>query len=326
MPYHHLSLDERTCIAGLIWQGHSIRAIATMLDRHPSTISREIRRNRSPKRQEYHPVATHRRAQSRSQWVRKRPKSNDPGLISLVKEKILAGWSPEQISGRLRRQYPGIPGQWVSHQTIYHMVAERPELHKGLRRGGRKPKKRSGPQADKRGHMLGCKRISDRPEVVRQRLRVGDWEGDSMISRKSKAVVLAFLERGTGFFVARKKPDHSSEAMLWAAREAFWLMPQTLLRTLTLDNGKENACHRQLEQEHGLSVYFADPGRPWQRGRCENVLGLLRQYIPKRPDIAKVSSEQLQEYVDALNNRPRKRLNYRTPSEAFQDAIVALDS
>ena len=326
MPYHHLNLDERTCIAGLIWQGHSIRAIADMLDRHPSTISREIQRNRSPKKRQYYPVAAHRRAQGRSQWTRKRPKRNDPDLRRLIEEKVVTGWSPEQIAGRLRLDYPQIPAKWVSHQTIYHMVNERPELHKGLRRAGRKYRKRSGPGADNRGRITNCKRIRQRPKIVGKRLRVGDWEGDSMISRQSKWVVLAFLERKTGFILAGKGVDHSSETMLAAARSVLGHLPGRLLHTLTFDQGKENACHQKIEEELGLSVYFTDPASPWQKGCCENALGLLRQYIPKGGDIAKVSDEQLQGYLAALNTRPRKRLNYQTPSEAFKAACVALDS
>ena len=317
MPYKHLSLDERYCIAGLSWQGLSIRAIAAILERHPSTISRELARNKSPVQRLYNPVAAQRRAEERQQWPRPCPKSKAPRLLEKIRKGIEAGWSPEQIAGRLRLEHPGDDEWRISHQTIYAVVNRDPALIKKMRRSGKKKRKRYG-GPDGRGRLAACKPIWERPKVVAFRARVGDWEGDVMRGGKGKAVVIGFLERKTGLFLASKRPDRTAQAMLEAAEDAFSSFPDDLCLTLTLDHGKENACHAELEEILGFKVYFADPGCAWQKGCIENIFGLLRQYIPKKANIAGYTDKQLDQFVDALNNRPRKRLGYRTPSEAFK--------
>jgi IS30 family transposase len=318
MPYKHLSLDERFCIAGLSWQGLSIRAIATILDRHPSTIYREIRRNRAPVWGQYFPVAAQRRAEARQQWTRPCPKSKSPRFLEKIKQGIEAGWSPEQIAGRLRLEHSGDDDWRISHQTIYAVANGDPALRKKMRRSGKKKRKRYG-GPDGRGRLAACRPISARPKAVAARSRVGDWEGDVMRGGKGKVVVVGFLERKTGLFMASKRPDRTAHAMLAAAEEAFSSFPADLCQTLTLDHGKENACHAELERQLGLKVYFADPGCAWQKGCIENVFGLLRQYMPKKANIAVYKAKQLEQFVDALNNRPRKRLGYRTPIEAFKN-------
>lgn len=317
MPYKHLSLDERFCIASLSWQGLTIRAIAAILERHPSTISRELARNKSPVQGLYNPVAAQRRAEERQQWTRLCPKSKSLRILKKIRQGIEAGWSPEQISGRLRLDHPGDDEWRISHQTIYAVANGDPALRKKMRRSGKKKRKRYG-GPDGRGRLASCRPISERPKVVTARARVGYWEGDVMRGGKGKAVVVGFLERKTGLFLARKRPERTAQAMLEAAQEAFSSFPDDLCLTLTLDNGKENSCHAELEKLLGLKVYFADPGCAWQKGCVENTFGLLRQYMPKKANIAGYTAKQLEQFVDALNNRPRKRLGYRTPSEAYK--------
>jgi len=325
MPYRHLSFEERFSIEVLLKSGETVPAIARVLGRHTSTISREIARNSSPSRGIYYHRQAQRSCQGRSQWTRKRTRRDDHELQQYVSTKVKAGWSPEQIAGRLRRNHPTASGKWASHQTIYVMVREDLELGKSLRQG-RKKRRPYGSGKDPRGHLSGCNPISQRPAVVDQRQRLGDFEGDTMWGGKKRAVVGGFVERKTGFFLARTMPDRSSDSMLKASKDVFSFLPYQTLLTLTLDNGKENACHPQIHQEIGLDVYFAEPGRPWQKGAIENLFGLLRQYIPKKADISKVRQKDLEEYVEALNDRPRKRLGYRTPYEAFNELLVALDS
>ncbi len=320
MPYKHLSLDERFCIAGLSWQGYSIRAISSILERHPSTVCRELKRNRPPVWRLYSPVAAQRRAEERQQWSRPCPKSKSPRILEKIRQGIEAGWSPEQIAGRLRLEHPGDDEWWVSHQTIYAMVACDPALRKKLRRSGKKKRKRYGGGPDRRGRLAACRPISQRPRVVAARARRGDWEGDVMQGGTGKAVVMGFLERQTGLFLASKRPDRTAQAMLKAAQSTFSSFPDHLRLTLTLDNGKENSCHAELEKLLGFKVYFADPGCAWQKGSLENTFGLLRQYIPRKTNIANYTAKQLEDFVDALNNRPRKRLGYLTPNEAFIQA------
>jgi len=325
MPYRHLTYEERFSIEALLKSGASAAGIARVLGRHRSTIYREIARNSSPSRGIYYCRQAHRTYQSRSQWTRKRTKRDDHELKQYVSTKVKAGWSPEQIAGRLRRNHPTAPSKRASHQTIYTMVREDLGIGKRLRQG-RKKRRPYGAGKDPRGHLSGCNPISQRPAVVDQRQRLGDFEGDTMWGGKKRAVVGGFVERKTGFFLARTMPDRSSDSMLKTSKDVFSVLPYQALLTLTLDNGKENACHPQIHQEIGLDVYFAEPGRPWQKGAIENLFGLLRQYIPKKADISKVSQEEMEEYVEALNNRPRKRLGYRTPYEAFNESLVALDS
>jgi IS30 family transposase len=319
MPYKHLSLDERFCIAGLSWQGLSIRAIAAILERHPSTISRELARNQSPVQGKYNPVAAQRRAEKRQQWTRPCPKSKSSRFLEKIRKDIEAGWSPEQIAGRLRLEHPGDDEWRISHQTIYVLANGDPALRKKMRRSGKKKTKRYG-GPDGRGRFAAYRPISERPKVVASRSRVGDWEGDVMRGGRGKAVVVGFLERKTGLFLASKQPDRTAHAMLGAAEDAFSSFPNDLCQTLTLDNGKENACHAELEKLLGFKVYFADPGCAWQKGCIENTFGLLRQYIPKKVNIANYTAKQLEQFVDALNSRPRKRLGYLTPSEVFTKA------
>jgi transposase, IS30 family len=321
MPYKHLSLEERTCIAVSLNMDCSLREIARVMKRSVSTISRELKRNSSPVEASYSPAPAQQRARKRSRWKRKRPKSEAPHLLKAVEESISAGWSPEQIAGRLQLGHPKEEQWQVSHQTIYAMVAKQPKLCKLLRRAGKKIKKRYGTGSDARGHLKDCKPISKRPAVVDKRKRFGDWEGDSMRGGKGRVVVLGFVERKTGFFKASRHLNNTADSMFRAAKKAFSDLPDSLLRTLTLDNGKENACHPEIKSQLGLEVYFADPGCAWQKGTCENTLGLLRQYVPKKKNIANVKAKQLRRYVDSLNNRPRKRLGYRTPKEAFVKAI-----
>ncbi|MGD9124279.1 MAG: IS30 family transposase [Desulfarculaceae bacterium] len=235
-----------------------------------------------------------------------------------IRKGVGAGWSPEQIAGRLRLEYPGDDEWRISHQTIYAVIARDPELGKNLRRLGKKRRKRYGGGPDRRGRLAACRPISERPKKVADRSRVGDWKGDVMQGGTGKAVVMGFLERKTGLFLASKQPDRTAKAMLEAAQGAFALFPHDFCLTLTLDHGKENACHSELEQMLGFKVYFADPGCAWQKGCIENTFGLLRQYIPKKVNIANYTAKQLEQLVDALSNRPRKRLGYRTPSEVFK--------
>ena len=154
--------------------------------------------------------------------------------------------------------------------------------------------------------------------MVAAKSRVGDWEGDVMQGGKGKAVVIGFLERKTGLFLANKKPYRTAQAMMRAAEDSFSSFPDNLCLALTLDHGKENACHAELERLVGFKVYFADPGCAWQKGSLENTFGLLRHYMPKKTNIADYTAGQLEQFVNALNKRPRKRLGYLTLNEAFK--------
>lgn len=190
-------------------------------------------------------MAAQRRAEERQRWTRPCPKSKAPRLLEKIRKGIESGWSPEQIAGRLRLEHPGDDEWRISHQTIYAVVNRYPALRKKLRRSGKKKRKRYG-GPDGRGRLAAFRPISQRPEVVSARSRVGDWEGDVMRGGKGKAMVMGFLERKTGLFLASKWPNRTALAMLGAAEDIFSSLPDDFCLTLTLDHGKENSCHAEL--------------------------------------------------------------------------------
>jgi IS30 family transposase len=247
-----------------------------------------------------------------------------------VERRLRARWSPEQIAGRWRQvRFKAEPERWISHSTIYRHVREMRnaggDLHTFLRRYGNLRPKRYGSGTDGRGRIVGRVLIDQRPNVVNAQRRLGDWEGDTLHGPDRKAHVATFVDRKSLYLRAATMPDRKPASLLGAARRCFRAVPQRLRHTLTLDNGPEFRQFRSLEQALGLDVYFAHAYASWERPINENTNGLLRQYIVKKRPLHQVSSAELQRAVTALNNRPRKKLGYRTPREVFRCATVALD-
>jgi IS30 family transposase len=225
-------------------------------------------------------------------------------------------WSPEQIAGRIARRYPKLCGR-VGHQTIYDWIAKQPNRRyweSFLRFGGKRRKRR-----DCRGTIPRTVQIDRRPAEINNRSRYGDWEGDTVIGKRRKSVLVTHVERKSGFLLAAKIEGRLSEAVNRASYQLFQSIPAKLRRTLTLDNGKEFAGYEDLSRWTGLAIYFTKPYAAWQRGTNENTNGLLRQYFPKGTDFDHVTARQLNRAVDLINDRPRKRLKYKTPLEVFQN-------
>jgi IS30 family transposase len=246
--------------------------------------------------------------------------------MRLVNAMLQEGWAPEQIAGRLRRvDHPRGRSKWISLQTIYrHIWADKATgggLFRYLRRGGKRYLKRCGRT---RGQIVGRVSIDERPAIVDERRRMGDWEGDTIVGRQHKGLVATFVERKTGYLVARKMNDKRASSLNDAAKAALQSIPHPLIRTFTFDNGKEFAGFNELEKHFDADVYFAHPYSAWERGTNENTNGLLRQFLPKKTDFRLLTQAQLDIITQRLNNRPRKRLDYRTPCEVFKKAIVAL--
>ena len=311
---HHLTLQERERLSLLRVQGASQAEIARQLGRHPSTISCELRRNRTTP--EYSAVAAQGLAEARR---RDRPlirKINRPDISRYVRSHLTSYWSPEQIAGRLRRDYPH-DCQWhISHQSIYAWIAGdayRSHWRRYLRHGGQK---RTRPE--KRGQIADRVAVAGRPLAANRRRRFGDWEGDTVVSRQRRGGVLTLVERKSRFTLIRKVRDLKARTVRTAARRSLAALPQALRRTLTFDNGKEFAEHRRLAEQLTLAIYFARPYAAWQRGTNENTNGLLRQFHPKGTDFTTVRPAELQTTQDFLNHRPRKCLDYRTPTEVLQ--------
>ncbi|MCM3131119.1 IS30 family transposase (plasmid) [Paenibacillus urinalis] len=318
MSYSHLTIIERSKLEALKQLGMSARAIARELDRHHSTISRELKRNQSS--DGYQAVASDERYQCLRQTQSSRGKWTET-LGEEIEKRLHETWSPEQIS----MSYALKDKPMVSFKTIYRW------LYKGrlarttvqqLRHKG----KRQKPQ-ERRGRFLVGTSIKQRPKEIRSRETFGHWELDTVVSSrgKSKACVATFIERETRLYTAIKMPDRTALSMEIAVGVATAQHPLGTFQTATVDRGKEFACFHDLEDTHAMKVYFADPYSSWQRGSNENGNGLLREFFSKGKDFAEVSEDELEHALHLINNRPRKCLGWKTAHESFENEVSHLD-
>lgn len=339
--YVHLSAEERGAIKVLIAQGASGRRIAQVLGRAQSTIARELRRNgfRSAAaaplrgRPRLEPGYDPTRAGLRAQRLRCRPRvrrklQRDTALWREVRRWLERCWSPQQIADKLRSLYPDQPWLRVSHETIYTAIYAMPrgELRRQvthLLRQGRKSGRRARQGGDARGSLPDLPNIRLRPPEANERLMPGHWEGDLIVGAHNRSAIGVLVCRHTLYVKLVKLEDATARSVLEAFSLAFLGVPDDLRKTLTYDQGKEMALHRQLSERTGLAIYFADPHSPWQRGICENTNGLLRQYFPKGTDLSVHSAQRLKDVAWELNNRPRRSLGVRSPAEALYQVLKA---
>jgi IS30 family transposase len=272
-------------------------------------------------------------AAERRSWERaRRPKSGKLAshgrLLEAVERGLSEGWSPEQISARLRREYPDDRGMRISHETIYRAlyVQSRGELRRQLSshlRTGRDRRKRQG-HVERRGHIPDMVSISERPPEVEDRAVPGHWEGDLLVGARNQSFVATLVERHTRYvLLAGLGRDRRTEHVIDALKTRIQTLPRHLARSLTWDQGNELAAHQTFTIQTGVEVYFADPHSPWQRGSNENTNGLLRQYLPKGSDLAAVTQPELDEIARKLNGRPRKTLDWMTPAEKMAELLAA---
>ena len=317
----HMSADERETVSLGLAQGHSLRTMAAVLGRAPSTLSREYARN-TTRGHPYRACTAQAQAVTRACQPRRLRKRLDPWLWQYVRTHLGQGCSPEQVAGRLRRAYPDELRKRLSTETIYVALYVLPRGHlrtallAALRqaRTARRPRSRG---TDRRGQLLHMTPIADRPAEVASRTVPGHWEGDLLKGARNGSAVGTLVERTTRLGILAR--------MEWAdavrAREGFTRtlrhVPAPLRKTLTYDRGKEMAEHERLAQRLALQVFFADPHSPWQRGTNENTNGLLRQYWPKGTDLSGYTQRQLNAIAHRLNTRPRTCLNFATPLEVF---------
>lgn len=325
----YLSQDERCEIARLHDLGWSVRAIGRRLDRAPSTISRELARNRDPKTGHYLPHHAHTQA-----WVRqRRPKPSkiaaDPRLRAWVRYMLKQRLSPEQISGRLKVRFPDDESMRISHETIYQslLVYPRGELTRELKvhlRSGRTTRKPRGTRTNKHSRITDAVSIHDRPEEVEDRKIPGHHEGDLIKgSLASNSAVGTIVERHSGFVTLIHLPEGwAAEKVATAVSAEMSQLPAWFAKTLTWDRGTEMARHTDITAATGIKVYFADPYSPQQRPSNENTNGLLREYMPKGTDLSVHTREDLDAIAKQLNNRPRKRLGFHTPAEVFAKLLA----
>jgi IS30 family transposase len=324
-----LSEDERVQIADLRRAGWSLRAIADKLGRDPSTISRELRRNAEPATGAYRPCAAHRRALGRRPRPRPAKLATDVELRTVVQELLNRWWSPEQISHELRSRFPEQPERHLVPETIYQAIyvqgrgGLRRELHRALRTGRAMRRPRRGATALPSGKIPGMVMISQRPAEAADRALPGHWEGDLIVGASHGSVIGTLVERSSRYVMLLHLPDGGNAAAVRDALTAtLGTLPAQLRRSLTWDQGKEMARHREFSLATDIAVYFCDPHSPWQRGSNENTNGLLRQYFPKGTDLSVHSADDLADAAAELNTRPRKTLDWQTPAERL-DTLLA---
>ena len=310
MTYKHLSQNERYQIFCLMKEGLNCTEIAKNLGRSTSTISREIVRNKGGRG--YRPKQADRLAQERSVGSRN-ARRIEPDVLKAAFDRIAEQLSPEQVAAELP----------ISHETLYqHIYADKAAggaLWRNLR-CQKKRKKRYASGVERRGQIVGRRPIHERPANVELRRTVGHWEGDTVIGAGHKQAIVTLVERKSGYAVLMKVNHKTSELVSSAVIKK--LEPiRDRVKTITFDNGKEFAEHARIDEALGSKTYFADPFSSWQRGSNENFNGLLRQYIPKKRSLSTVTDEELKMIERRLNNRPRKRLGFKTPNQVFHESL-----
>ncbi len=320
MLHQQFTRDTRVELAILLNADKSHTECARVLGFDRTTISKEISRNKDPD-------GTYRSGHAHQRYLKRRQEGKKPyrliennrQLRRHITRKLKKGWSPEQIAGRLQRIRKKTI---VCHETIYTWVYEqRPDLIKYLRRQKSQYRKKRGTRARiKLNQASKIRRISERPVVVEERVRVGDWEDDTMVGKERTKRIWTCVERKSGFALAEKLDTVSAESLHRKSTEQLKKIPKSKLLTLTRDNGGEFGDYdHDLENKTGLRVYRANPYHSWERGTNENWNGLLRQFFPKGTLFANITNNQVQQAVRLLNNRPRKRLGYATPREVFKE-------
>jgi len=323
IKHKKIAARERDKIA--VWRagGLSLRQISRQLNRSPSSISDEVKRN-SPKG-EYHAITAEHLSRARNLSSRRTNPLKHPGIYSYVVDKLRAGWSPEQIAGRLKRNNRG--KTVICHETIYRYIYSSQGKHKQLQqylvRHHWKRRPWHGRWLYRRG-IANRVSIRLRPEEINTRTSFGHWEADVVEGKAHQGGIQTLLERKTRFYQAMLLPKIDSEYGVRAQAAMLAAWPQGARQSVTFDNGKENYNHKKLQQGLHLKTYFCDPNCAWQKGSNENHNGILRRYIPKKTDLTSVSQLELNAMVEEINNRPRKCLGYQKPSEAFKKELKYL--
>lgn len=323
--YKHIRIEERDRIAEMKSLGYKVTEIAKALGRSKSTLSRELRRNATPAYKVYLPHRAHERAVTRKQEAGSRPRLKSEQVVSYVRSKLEEGLSPELIAGRIGLEHSKLS---ISHEAIYQYIYHpktegRAELIGCLVRGHRKRKAKGIGRKERKTKIPNRIAIEARPKSVETRYHFGHWEGDSIVSRKSLPVLNSLVERKSRYLLLTKLERKMAELTADAVIQRLQKFPKKAKRSLTMDNGSENAQHEAITEAIGIQCYFARPYASWQRGTNESVNGLIRRYFPKGTDFSKITDEQVAKVESLINNRPRKCLGYKTPLEVAS-AFVAL--
>ena len=320
-----LSLTEREEISRGLAGGESLGAIARRLGRSPSTIAREVAVNGGCKR--YRACAADKAAVRRARRPKRSKLASCARLRAVVDAKLVLRWSPQQISGWLVEEFPDEPEMRVSHETIYLSLfvqsrgALRKELTRYLRSAHTTRRPRGHSVMNGQGQLRATLNIRERPAEANDRAVPGHWEGDLLMGKRMHAMA-TLVERKTRFVMLIALPNgHAADVVTDALAAKITELPEQLRRSITWDQGKEMAQHARFSIQTGVPVYFCDPRSPWQRGSNENTNGLLRQYFPKRAEIAHFTQADLDAVAAELNGRPRQTLGWRSPSQALDEVL-----
>jgi len=309
-------------IADLLDGGRTVRAIAEEIGRSPSTVSREIRRNRDECGR-YRPHYAEQAARARACRARGRRVAGDVELRDAVVELLGKRWSPEQVAHELRIRFAGQRLRCLCTETIYQAIYD-PAVD--VTRPGRRRRRRRRVLGDqRRGRLTAMSMIDERPVAVEDRVQAGHWEGDLIMGPGNRSAIGTLVERRSRFLILLHLPGgvSTAESVRQAISTALTVLPDGLRRTLTWDQGKELALHRQITATTGTAVFFCDAHSPWQRGSNENTNGLLRDYFPKGSDLSVFDAEELQRVAVEMNDRPRKTLGWSRPADLFGTALAA---
>lgn len=320
MPYHHITFEERVKIEAWIKANHTNSEIARFLGRSRSAIGDEIARGGG--RDSY----SAKRSEARRKDVRKAANTTlkkivpDSVLAREIEAKVKLYWSPEQISGRLRKGLKGKAKRAIPcHETIYSYIYEkRSELKKYLRcRKGRYRRRYGTKLREKKREELKKRRIDTRPKIIEKRTRIGDWEGDTIVGGEKTQHVLTHVDRTSGYLLMDKLEHATAEETRKKTCARFSKLPKKKCRTSTYDNGVTFSEHELTARETSMDIYFAYPYHSWERGTNENANGLVRQFLPKGSPFKNITQQKLDRIAKLINNRPRKRHGYFTPQEVF---------
>lgn len=328
MNYKHFLVEEREKIQEMLWQKSSIRSIARVLGRNPSSVSREIKRNKPPELNRYTPRVAHERAFAYQKHRGKRKLEMNAALREYVVSHLKLGWSPEQIAATAK----GTVGETISHEAVYQYIYA--QVYRGghgyLKPGcedlrpylarRRKRRIRKGHRRSYRIDKGPLPSIDGRPKEVEYRAMVGHWEDDSLVYTPTCPVRLRTTnERRSGVVFIAKANDQTMKEANRITRKRLGVLPIVFRKTLTRDRGAENLGYEELEHELGIRCFFAHAYCPWERGSNENTNGLIRRFFPKKTDFRKISEEEIQLVEYLLNTRPRKRLGWKTPYQVFYE-------
>lgn len=319
MNYKQLTENERYQIYALLKAGHNQKQVSTILGRNPSTICRELKRNKGLRG--YRPAQAHRLFKARQSEAIKAIKVTDEiwcWIVTLIQQEL----SPQQVVDYLKR-HKNIS---LHHETIYQLIylekAHGGELYQKLRIARKTHRKRYG-HYDQRGRIKNRVSIDDRPGIVDAKERIGDWEGDTIMGKGRKSALLTMVERKTLYTVIVRLSGKHADLLAAAAVKHMKSIRESV-STITFDNGLEFASHETIAKGLNADIYFAHPYASWERGINENTNGLIRQYFPKGTDFNKVTDKQIQHVMDRLNNRPRKTRGCQSPNELFNGLQVDL--